>query len=145
MDKKNKENQKGFTFIEIMVVVAILAVLAALIIPRLTGRVDEAKITKTVVQIKEIMQALELYKLDNGFYPTTEQGLQALVEQPTTEPIPKKWKLYFDRLPKDSWGGDFIYICPASEERRPYEIISIGPDTEENTQDDINCWELPES
>jgi general secretion pathway protein G len=139
-----KKILRGFTFIEVMVVVAILALLAILVIPRLTGRVDEAKITKTVVQIREIMQALELYRLDNGRYPTTEQGLEALVEEPRVPPQPKKWKQYMDKLPKDSWGNNFIYVCPSIDRKRYFDLYSIGPDAQENTQDDIKSWDLPE-
>ncbi|MFH1452440.1 MAG: type II secretion system major pseudopilin GspG [Armatimonadota bacterium] len=162
MKKRNKK-QRGFTFLEVMVVVAILAILATLIIPRLTGRVDEAKITKAVLQMRSIMQALELYKLDNGFYPTTEQGLQALVIKPTTEPIPEKWKKYMDKIPRDPWKHEYIYICPGTHitqiERESdqdynieenvyttnrYDLICLGPNGEEGDEDDIVSWDMPE-
>lgn len=130
--------QKGFTLIELLVVVIILGILAALVIPRITGRVDEAKIEATKVQLKAIKDALEQYKLDNGFYPTTEQGLRALVEKPTTPPVPPRWRQYLDKVPKDAWDRDFIYMSPGIG--RPFELRSAGPDGKEGTEDDIDVW-----
>jgi general secretion pathway protein G len=152
-----KNRQRGFTFLEIMVVVAILAILAGLIIPRFVGRAEEARKTKAIVQMRELMKALELYKLDNGQYPTTEQGLTALVEQPTSEPMPKKWKKYLDKVPLDPWKNQFIYICPGADHGRKsdvdrektegkygfYDIICYGQDGIEGT-DDIVSWDMPE-
>jgi len=137
---KNLKNikSKGFTLIELLVVIIILGLLAAIIVPRVTGRVDEAKIETTKVQMKAIKDALEQYRLDNGRYPTTEQGLKALVEKPTTPPIPPRWKKYLDSVPKDAWGNDFIYISPGVN--NPYELRSPGPDGEEGTEDDIDIW-----
>jgi general secretion pathway protein G len=122
--------QGGFTFIEIMVVVAILAILAALVVPRVMGRTDEAKRTATKVQIRNIEGALQLYKLDNGIYPSTEQGLKALVEKPTTGIIPKKWKPdgYLAKVPEDPWGNAYKYVSPAP--KGDYEITSFGTDGE---------------
>jgi len=131
--------QKGFTLIELLVVIIILGILAAIVVPRITGRVDEAKIEATKVQMKAIKDALEQYKLDNGFYPTTEQGLKALVEKPTTPPIPQRWRQYLDKLPKDAWDRDFIYMSPGIG--RPYELRSMGPDGKEGTEDDIDVWQ----
>ncbi len=99
--------RKGFTLIEVLVVIVILGLLAALIVPRITSRVDEARVETTKMQMKAIRDALEQYKLDNGFYPTTEQGIKALVEKPTTPPVPPRWRQYLDKLPKDAWGHDF--------------------------------------
>ncbi len=135
----SKKLPKGFTLIELLVVIIILGLLAAIIVPRVTGRVDEAKIETTKVQMKAIKDALEQYRLDNGRYPTTEQGLKALVEKPTVPPIPPRWKRYLDSVPKDAWGNDFIYISPGVN--RPYELRSPGPDGEEGTEDDIDIWE----
>ncbi len=132
---------RGFTLIEIIIVVTILAILAGLIIPRYVGRVEEARKVKAVTQIREIMKALELYRLDNGKYPSTEQGLQALVEQPASEPQPLKWRQYMDKIPKDAWGNDYIYMCPGTH--GAFEIISLGPDGKEG-EDDIMSWDLPE-
>ena len=105
----------GFTFIEIMVVVAILAILAALVVPRIMGRTDDAKRTAAKVQIRNIEGALQLYKLDNGVYPSTEQGLKALVEKPSVGVVPKKWKIggYLPKLPEDPWGNPYKYLSPA--------------------------------
>lgn len=132
--------RKGFTLIEVLVVLIILGLLAALIVPKLTGRVDEARIETTKLQLKSIKNALEQFKLDNGFYPTTQQGLKALVEKPTTPPEPKNWKQYMEKVPKDAWGHDFIYISPAGN--KPYELKSVGPDGIEGTEDDISVWDL---
>lgn len=131
--------QKGFTLIELLVVIVILGILAAIIVPRITGRVDEARIEATKVQMKAIKDALEQYKLDNGFYPTTEQGLRALVEKPTTPPVPQRWRQYLDKLPKDAWDRDFIYMSPGVG--RPFELRSMGPDGKEGTEDDIDVWQ----
>src|SRR5262245_63841254 len=113
--RPTRANARGFTFIEIMVVVAILAILAALVIPRIMGRTDDAKRTAAKVQIRNIEGALQLYKLDKGVYPTTEKGLKALVEKPSIGVIPKKWKIggYFPKLPEDTWGNPYKYMTPA--------------------------------
>jgi general secretion pathway protein G len=138
-------NERGFTFIEIMVVVAILAILAALVIPRIMGRTDDAKRTAAKVQIRNIEGALQLYKLDNGVYPSTEQGLKALVEKPSVGVIPKKWKLggYLPKLPEDSWQNPYKYLSPSP--KGDYEIISLGTDGEvggEGINADITNWNL---
>ena len=132
--------RKGFTLIELLVVIVILGILAAIVVPRITGRVDEARIEATKVQIKAIKDSLEQYKLDNGFYPTTEQGLRALVEKPNSPPVPTRWRQYLDKLPKDAWGNDFIYISPGVQ--RPFELRSLGPDGREGTEDDIDVWNM---
>ncbi|HLF86130.1 MAG TPA: type II secretion system major pseudopilin GspG, partial [Nitrospiria bacterium] len=108
--------QEGFTLIEIMVVITILAILAVLVVPKIVGRTDEARRTAAAVQIRNIEQALQLFKLDNGFYPSTEQGLDALVMAPTIGETPKKWKEggYLSKIPKDPWGNPFQYISPGS-------------------------------
>ena len=137
--------ERGFTFIEIMVVVAILAILAALVIPRIMGRTDDAKRTAAKVQIRNIEGALQLYKLDNGVYPSTEQGLKALVEKPSVGVIPKKWKIggYLPKLPEDSWQNPYKYLSPS--QKGDYEIISLGTDGEvggEGINADITNWNL---
>ena len=135
----------GFTFIEIMVVVAILAILAALVVPRIMGRTDDAKRTAAKVQIRNIEGALQLYKLDNGVYPSTEQGLKALIEKPSVGVIPKKWKLggYLPKLPVDSWQNPYKYLSPS--QKGDYELISLGTDGEvggEGINADITNWNL---
>ncbi len=137
---EEKYKNRGFTLIEILVVLVILGLLAAIIIPRVTGRVDEAKIDSTKIQMRAIKDALEQYRLDNGRYPTTEQGLRALVEKPQEPPEPKKWRQYLDKVPTDAWDNEFIYISPSVE--RPYELRSKGPDGEEDTEDDIDVWSM---
>jgi general secretion pathway protein G len=142
--------EKGFTFIEIMVVVAILAILAALVVPRIMGRTDDAKRTAAKVQIRNLEGALQLYKLDNGVYPSTEQGLKALVEKPSVGVIPKKWKVggYIQKLPEDPWGNPYKYLSPAPQRgdfRGDYEVISYGTDGEaggEGVNADITNWNL---
>lgn len=127
-----RSNRNGFTLIEIMVVIVILAMLAALVGPKLMGRTDEAKVKTTRIQLKGLESALKLYKLDNGVYPSTEQGLSALVTKPTVGVIPKSYKEggYLDSnsksVPKDAWDNDYIYISPG--EHGDYDLSSFGAD-----------------
>jgi general secretion pathway protein G len=119
---------RGFTLIEVMVVVVILSVLAAIVVPKIMSRPDEARATAARADIAGITQALKLYRLDNTFYPTTEQGLQALVTQPTTAPVPNNWKRggYLDRMPKDPWGREYQYLNPGL--RSEIDVFSLGAD-----------------
>ena len=149
LSRRTAANSAGFTFIEIMVVVAILAILAALVVPRIMGRTDEAKRTAAKVQIRNIEGALQLYKLDNGVYPTTEQGLKALIEKPSVGVVPKKWKIggYLPKLPEDPWGNPYKYLSPVQkgEYKVEYEITSLGTDGEvggEGVNADITNWNL---
>jgi general secretion pathway protein G len=142
---RNRRDDRGFTFIEIMVVVAILAILAALVVPRIMGRTDDAKRTAAKVQIRNIEGALQLYKLDNGVYPSTEQGLKALMEKPTVGVVPKKWKVggYLPKLPEDPWGNPYKYLSPSP--KGDYEVLSLGTDGEvggEGVNADIANWNL---
>lgn len=135
----------GFTLIEIMVVIVILGLLAALVVPKLIGRTEEAKKTQSRVQIRSIEQALELFKLDNGFFPTTDQGLEALVRMPDAGRAPKNYRKggYLDRLPKDPWGNAYVYVSPGSH--GDYDISSYGADGApggEGEDADINSWEI---
>ncbi len=137
-------NRAGFTLIEIMVVIVILGLLAALVVPKLIGRTEEAKKTQTRVQIKSLQQALELFKLDNGFYPTTDQGLDALVRSPEAGRTPKNYRKggYIDRVPKDPWGNPYVYVSPG--QHGDFDISSYGADGVqggEGEDADINSWD----
>jgi general secretion pathway protein G len=147
MNSIKKHSERGFTLIEIMVVIIILGILASYVAVRLTGQTEEARRTQAVVQIQGLETALELYKLDNGSYPTTEQGLQALVEPPTVGKLPRKWReggyLAKGKVPLDPWRNDYIYISPGIH--GDYDIISYGDDNEQGGEDknaDINNWEM---
>lgn len=138
---------RGFTLIEIMVVITILGILAALIVPRVVGRTDDAKIAAAKQDIASIMQALKLYRLDNGRYPTTEQGLQALITRPGTEPLPGNWKAggYLERssVPKDPWGHPYQYLSPGTHGE--IDVFSLGADQQpggEGPEADIGSWQL---
>lgn len=140
-------NQQGFTLIELMVVIAILGMLVALITPRIMDRPEEARRTKAEVQIRAIEQALKLYRLDNGQYPTTEQGLQALVAPPALGQPARKWRqggyLERGRVPKDPWGGEYVYLSPGMHDE--FDLISYGADNQaggEGKDADVNNWEL---
>jgi general secretion pathway protein G len=122
----NKKKQHGFTLIEVMVVVVILAILASIIVPRIIGRPDEAKVVKAKQDILAIESALELYKLDNGFYPSTDQGLQALVKRSDSQPEPRRFPQggYLKRLYKDPWGRAYQYLNPGVH--GPVDVYSYG-------------------
>ena len=144
---KIRMNPNGFSFLELMVVVVILGILATYIAPRFMGRTEDAKAVKAKVDIASLETSLKLYRLDNGFYPTTEQGLAALVEKPGTEPIPQNWKTkgYLEkaRVPKDPWGREYLYLSPGIHDE--YDIISYGADGAPGGEDknrDIQSWEL---
>ncbi len=143
----NKLNDHGFTLIELMVVIVILGILAGLIIPRIMGRPEEARRMKARVQIESIETALKLYKLDNGSYPTTEQGLGALVEPPSVGVLPRAWReggyLEKKKVPKDPWGNEYVYLSPGLQ--GDFDLISYGPDGQpggEGENEDINNWEI---
>jgi len=122
--------KRGFTLIELMIVVVILGILASIVVPSYLGREEEARRTAAKIQIRNFESALAMFKLDNGFYLATEQGLIALVEKPATGRVPQNWKQYLPRIPKDPWGNDYVYLCPGMEDR-DYDIISFGQDGEE--------------
>lgn len=121
-------SRAGFTLIEILVVIVILGILAALVVPRVLERPDEARVVAAKADIATILQALKLYRLDNQRYPTAEQGLAALVARPTAEPIPPNWKPngYLDRLPSDPWGHPYQYLNPGL--RGEIDVYSFGAD-----------------
>ena len=142
--ERRLRDRAGFTLIEIMVVIVILGLLAALVVPKLIGRTEEAKKTQARVQMKHIQQALELFKLDNGFFPSTEQGLEALVRIPESGRIPKNYRkdAYMDRVPKDPWGEPYVYVSPGAH--GDYDISSYGADGVaggEGEDADINSWD----
>lgn len=116
--------QSGFSLIEIMVVVVILGILASIVVPKIISRPDEARVVKAKQDVLAIQNALDLYKLDNGSYPTTDQGLLALVEKPTSNPVPLDWKQYLKSLPKDPWGRDYLYLNPG--EHSEIDVFTLG-------------------
>ncbi|GGY08125.1 type II secretion system major pseudopilin GspG [Paludibacterium paludis] len=136
MKAMKRSVQKGFTLIEIMVVIVILGVLAVLVVPKVMSRPDEARAVAARQDINAISQALKLYRLDNGRYPTTEQGLKSLVEKPTANPLPRNWKPggYLERMPKDPWGNSYGYANPGTHGE--IDIWSQGADGE--TADEKN-------
>ena len=141
------KNVRGFTLIELMVVIIILGILAMYVAPKIMGRPDEARQVKARLDMASLETALKLYKLDNGMYPGTEQGLQALVAQPETGTLAKKWRkggyLEKNRVPKDPWGNEYIYLCPGVND--DYDIISYGADGVSGGEDknkDINSWDI---
>lgn len=139
--------QWGFTLLEIIVVVFILSILVALVAPRIIGRTDDARIADARLQTKNFETALKLYRLDNGFFPDTQQGLDALVEKPTTGRIPAKYPaggyLEKKKIPPDPWGNPYAYVCPGL--RGDFDIFSYGADGKEGGEGkdaDINNWDL---
>jgi len=141
-------DQRGFTLIELMVVVIILGILAGLIIPRIMGRPEEAKRLKARMQIEQLEQSLKLYYLDNGEYPTTEQGLIALVEQSSVEPVPRRWReggyLEKGKVPNDPWGNPYVYVSPGVNSR-DFDLESYGADGEDGGEGkyaDVESWNL---
>ncbi|MFH8132611.1 type II secretion system major pseudopilin GspG [Pantoea osteomyelitidis] len=137
-------SQSGFTLMELMVVIVILGVLASMVIPNLMGNKERADKQKAVSDIVALESALDMYKLDNHRYPTTDQGIQALVTQPELAPVPKNYREegYIRRLPRDPWGNDYIIVSPG--EHGKIDLFSMGPDGEAHTEDDIGNWKLDE-
>jgi general secretion pathway protein G len=134
----------GFTLIEVLVVVAILGILAAIVVPRIMDRPDEAKRVAAKADVGAIVQSLKLYRLDNGFYPSTDQGLGALVQRPASQPVPGNWKQggYLERLPKDPWGSDYQFLSPGV--RGEIDVFSLGADKArggEGSGADIGNWD----
>lgn len=137
--------QRGFTLLEVMVVVVILGILAALVVPKIISRPDEARVIAAKQDIASLMQALKLYRLDNQRYPTTEQGLQSLISKPVSTPAPANWKTggYVERLPKDPWGNAYQYLNPGM--RGEIDVFSFGADGAsggEGNDADIGSWNL---
>ena len=133
---------RGFTLIELMVVLVIIGVLAALIVPNVLERADDARVTAARTDVNNLMQALKLYRLDNLRYPTTEQGLQALVTRPSTGPTPTSWRPYLDKLPQDPWGRPYQYLNPGI--KGEIDIMSFGADGQaggEGKNADVGSWQ----
>lgn len=128
--------QSGFTLLEIMLVVTIIALLLGTAIYKLSGNVEYARHTRVESDISSISTQLKLYESMNGFYPTTEQGLDALVVQPNTDPQPQRWYQLFKELPKDPWNNNYIYVNPGRKNPSGYDLYSAGPDRKSDTADD---------
>ena len=140
-----QQRQQGFTLIEIMVVVVILGIVAALVVPQVMSRPDQAKVTVAQGDIKAIAAALDMYRLDNHVYPSTQQGLEALVKKPSGMPAAKNWNKdgYLKRLPVDPWGNPYQYLAPGSQ--GPFDLYSLGADGKEGGSEnaaDIGNWDL---
>ena len=144
MENRMRKNH-GFTLIEIMIVVVILGILAAIVIPKILDRPDQARVTAAKADIAVIMQQLKLYRLDNTFYPSTDQGLQALTVKPATNPQPLNWKQggYLERVPNDPWGRPYQYLNPGTHGE--IDVYSLGADGQpggEGANADIGSWAL---
>ena len=135
-------NQRGFTLIELMVVMLILALLGGIVAPKVLDRLKKAKPQKAKIDVKQIGLALDMYAADNGEYPTTEQGLDALIRKPTSPPEPMNWTTrYVDPTDfKDPWGMEYVYESPSTHEGYDYDLYSFGPDKQEGGEDDIVSW-----
>jgi general secretion pathway protein G len=131
-----KTKQQGFTLLEIMIVVSIIVILLGLAISKIGNPTGFAKQTAVRADVQAIGTQLQLYESMNGFYPTTEQGLQALVTQPQNDPRPTRWYQLFKQSPKDPWGNDYIYRCPGTKHPDSYDLFSAGPDRKPDTADD---------
>ncbi len=136
-----RRKDKGFTLIELLLVVVIIGILAAIVVPKLVGRSEEARISAAKADVKVLDGMLSTYEVDNGRFPTTEQGLTALILKPATAPEPKNWKgpyIKADAIPLDPWGYPYIYKCPGDRNPSSYDLFSAGPDGSIGTPDDID-------
>lgn len=134
--------QRGFTLIELMVVLVIIGLLAALIVPNVMDRADDARVTAARTDVSNLMQALKLYRLDNQRYPTGEQGLQALVTKPSVSPVPSNWRPYLEKLPNDPWGQPYKYLNPGL--KGEVDVFSLGADGKEGGEGkdaDLGSWQ----
>ena len=144
--KRVKHCIQGFTMIEVMLVVIIIGVLASMVISSILGRVHQARLAAAQADIDaNISTALDLYEMDNGQYPTTEQGLLALLKKPTTSPVPQRWNgpyLKKKRVPMDPWGNPYNYVSPGTHNPNSFDMSSFGPDGVESEDDIVNWAEL---
>ena len=133
---------RGFTLMDLMVVLVIIGVLAALIVPNVLNRADDARVTAARTDVNNLMQSLKLYRLDNQRYPTAEQGLQALVAKPTASPVPPNWKPYLEKLPNDPWGRPYQYVNPGV--KGEVDVFSFGADGQaggDGNNADVGSWQ----
>lgn len=139
---KSTTKNSGFTLLEVMVVIVILGILASMVVPNLMGSQERANMQKAISDVTALETSLSLYKMDNYDYPTTEQGLEALVEQTDLEPEPRRFPEdgYIKRLPNDPWGNEYVLLNPG--EQGNMDVFSVGPDGEAGTEDDIGNWNL---
>lgn len=149
MKVKTRQSQQGFSLIEIMVVLVIIGLLVSIVAPNVLNRADDARAQKVKADFSNISTALKLYRLDNYNYPTSDQGLEALVDQPTIEPVPTNWKKngYLEDLPKDPWGRPYLYLSPAEFSDNDFDLYSLGADGISGGEDqnaDIGSWQASE-
>lgn len=141
MSSRRRGPPGGFTLIELLLVVVIIGILAAVVVPRLIGRTGDAQIAAVQANLRTLRGALNLYHLDNGEFPTTDQGLDALVSKPNPEP--KKWKgpyLEAKSVPRDPWGNEFVYRYPSNDNPDMFDLLSVGKDGQEGTDDDVDAY-----
>lgn len=136
-----KKDAKGFTLLEIMLVVSIIALLLGAAIYNMGGNLGLAQETRVKTDIQAITTQLKIYQATNGFYPSSEQGLDALVTKPTSAPVPKNWRLGFEKLPVDPWGAPYVYEVPGKKNPNSFDLYSIGLDNKPGTEDDIGNWD----
>ena len=137
---KTLNRSSGFSLIEVMVVLLIIGIMASMVAPQILGNQEEAQLKKAAVDIQQMESALEMYKLRNNRFPTTEQGLEALVTAPTIDPIPRNYPEggFIKRLPEDPWGNDYVYVYPGKHNEGSFDVFSKGPDGLLGTEDDIS-------
>ena len=140
--QSNHHKQAGFSLLEIMVVIVILGILASMVLPNILGNKEKAERQKVVSAITTLESAMDMYKLDNSRYPTTDQGLEALVSKPEVDPQPRSYREdgYIKRLPQDPWGNDYLLLSPG--ENGKFDLFSPGLDGEEGTEDDLGNWNI---